>query len=162
MCILAIKLVAGMRKWPHIYGIHQGNRIHIIDLRKTLPLLEAAMKALYDVASQDGRILFVGTKFQALDIVASEAVRCGQYYVNDRWLGGMLTNWNTVSSSIKTLIQYEKISNDEDSILTKKELGNIEKKRKKLDKELGGIREIVGIHPHKKLYFLWTVVRLEV
>nr|CAH7764551.1 unnamed protein product [Callosobruchus chinensis] len=103
------------------------------------------MKALYDVASQDGRILFVGTKFQALDIVASEAVRCGQYYVNDRWLGGMLTNWNTVSSSIKTLIQYEKILNDEDSILTKKELGNIEKKRKKLDKELGGIREMGAV-----------------
>ncbi|WP_143689083.1 30S ribosomal protein S2 [Wolbachia endosymbiont of Nilaparvata lugens] len=130
---------------PYIYGVHQQNRIHIIDLRKTLPLLEAAMKALYDVASQDGRILFVGTKFQALDIVASEAVRCGQYYVNDRWLGGMLTNWNTVSSSIKTLIQYEKILNDEDSVLTKKELGNIEKKRKKLDKELGGIREMGAV-----------------
>jgi small subunit ribosomal protein S2 len=130
---------------PYIYGVHQENRIHIIDLRKTLPLLQMAMKALYDVASQGGRILFVGTKFQALDIIASEAIRCGQYYVNHRWLGGMLTNWGTVSSSIKTLMQYEKILNDEDSILTKKELGNIEKKKQKLDKALGGIREMGAI-----------------
>ncbi|MGL9718516.1 MAG: 30S ribosomal protein S2 [Wolbachia sp.] len=130
---------------PYIYGVHQENRIHIIDLRKTLPLLQVAMKALYEVASQGGRILFVGTKFQALDIIASEAVRCGQYYVNYRWLGGMLTNWGTVSSSIKTLIQYEKMLNDENSVLTKKELGNIEKKRQKLDKALGGIREMGAI-----------------
>ncbi len=130
---------------PYIYGVHQENRIHIIDLRKTLPLLQVAMKALHDVASQGGRILFVGTKFQALDIIASEAIRCGQYYVNHRWLGGMLTNWGTVSSSIKTLIQYEKILNDEGSILTKKELGNIEKKKHKLDKALGGIREMGAI-----------------
>jgi small subunit ribosomal protein S2 len=130
---------------PYIYGVHQENRIHIIDLRKTLPLLQVAMKALYEVASQGGRILFVGTKFQALDIIASEAVRCGQYYVNYRWLGGMLTNWGTVSSSIKTLIQYEKILNDENSVLTKKELGNIEKKRQKLDKALGGIKEMGAV-----------------
>lgn len=130
---------------PYIYGIHQENRIHIIDLRKTLPLLQVAMKALYDVAFQGGRVLFVGTKFQALDIIASEAIRCGQYYVNYRWLGGMLTNWGTVSSSIKTLIQYEKILNDENNVLTKKELGNLEKKRQKLDKALGGIREMGAI-----------------
>jgi small subunit ribosomal protein S2 len=127
---------------PYIYGIHQGNRIHIIDLQKTLFLLMKAMKALYDVASQGGRILFVGTKFQALDIIAGEAIRCGQYYVNHRWLGGMLTNWGTVSSSIKTLIQYEKILSDEDSSLTKKELGDVDKKKEKLDKALGGIREM--------------------
>ncbi|QOD38162.1 30S ribosomal protein S2 [Candidatus Wolbachia massiliensis] len=130
---------------PYIYGVHQENRIHIIDLRKTLPLLQVAMKALHDVASEGGRILFVGTKFQALDIIANEAVRCGQYYVNHRWLGGMLTNWGTISSSINTLSQYEKILNDENSILTKKELGNIEKKRQKLDKALGGIREMGAI-----------------
>ncbi|CCF78480.1 30S ribosomal protein S2 [Wolbachia endosymbiont of Onchocerca ochengi] len=130
---------------PYIYGVHQENRIHIIDLRKTLPLLQVAMRALYDVAFQGGRILFVGTKFQALDIIASEAIRCGQYYVNYRWLGGMLTNWGTVSSSIKTLIQCEKILNDENSVLTKKELGNVEKKRQKLDKALGGIREMGAI-----------------
>lgn len=130
---------------PYIYGVHQENRIHIIDLRTTLPLLKAAMQALYDVASQGGRILFVGTKFQALDIIASEATRCGQYYVNYRWLGGMLTNWGTVSSSIKTLIQYENILNDENSTLTKKELGNIDKKRQKLDKSLGGIREMGAV-----------------
>lgn len=130
---------------PYIYGIHQENRIHIIDLRTTLPLLKAAMQALHDVASRGGRILFVGTKFQALDIIASEAIRCGQYYVNYRWLGGMLTNWGTVSSSIKTLIQYENILNDENSTLTKKELGNIDKKRQKLDKSLGGIREMGAV-----------------
>lgn len=130
---------------PYIYGIDQRNRIHLIDPKKTLPLLRAAIKALHDVASQGGRILFVGTKFQALDIVASEAIRCGQYYINHRWLGGTLTNWNTVSSSIKTLIQYEKILDDKDSILTKKELGNVEKKRQKLDKALGGIREMGAI-----------------
>ncbi|WP_168464867.1 30S ribosomal protein S2 [Wolbachia endosymbiont of Ctenocephalides felis wCfeT] len=130
---------------PYIYGVHQENRIHIIDLRKTLPLLLGAMKALYDVASQRGRILFVGTKFQAMDIIASEAIRCGQYYVNHRWLGGMLTNWGTVSSSIKTLMQYEKILGNEDSILTKKELGNIDKKRQKLDKALSGIREMGAV-----------------
>ncbi|MDD9331333.1 MAG: 30S ribosomal protein S2 [Wolbachia sp.] len=130
---------------PYIYGVHQENHIHIIDLRTTLPLLKAAMNALYDVASQGGRILFVGTKFQALDIIAGEAIRCGQYYVNHRWLGGMLTNWGTVSSSIKTLTQYEKILSDEDSALTKKELGNIDKKKQKLDKTLGGIREMGAI-----------------
>lgn len=130
---------------PYIYGVHQENHIHIIDLRKTFPLLKAAMQALYDVASRGGRILFVGTKFQALDIIASEAIRCGQYYVNYRWLGGMLTNWGTVSSSIKTLIQYENILNGENSTLTKKELGNIDKKRQKLDKSLGGIREMGAV-----------------
>ncbi|MDD9335840.1 MAG: 30S ribosomal protein S2 [Wolbachia sp.] len=130
---------------PYIYGVHQENHIHIIDLRTTLPLLKAAMNALYDVASQGGRILFVGTKFQALDIIAGEAIRCGQYYVNHRWLGGMLTNWGTVSSSIKTLTQYEKILSDEESALTKKELGNIDKKKQKLDKTLGGIREMGAI-----------------
>ena len=130
---------------PYIYGVHQVNRIHIIDLYKTLPLLKAAMKALYDVAYQGGRILFVGTKFQAQDIIASEAARCSQYCVNHRWLGGMLTNWNTVSSSIKTLTQYEKILNDEDTTLTKKELGKIDKNKQKLDKALGGIREMGAV-----------------
>ncbi|WFW29787.1 MAG: 30S ribosomal protein S2 [Wolbachia endosymbiont of Menacanthus eurysternus] len=130
---------------PYIYGVHQESRIHIIDLRKTLPLLRVAMKALYNVSSQGGRILFIGTKFQALDIIANEAARCGQYYVNYRWLGGMLTNWETVSSSIKTLIQYEKVLDNENSVLTKKELGSIEKKRQKLDKVLGGIREMGAV-----------------
>lgn len=138
------------RRWnakmaPYIYGIHQENRIHIIDLQKTLLLLKAAMKSLYDTAYQGGRILFVGTKFQAHDIIASEAIRCSQYYVNHRWLGGTLTNWGTVSSSIKTLIQYEKTLSDEDTTLTKKELGKIDQKKQKLDKALGGIREMGAI-----------------
>ncbi|MDG7055938.1 MAG: 30S ribosomal protein S2 [Wolbachia endosymbiont of Meromenopon meropis] len=130
---------------PYIYGVHRENLIHIIDLRKTLPLLQIAMKALYEIAFRGGRVLFIGTKFQALDIIASEAIRCGQYYVNYRWLGGMLTNWGTISSSIKTLTQYEKILNDENTILTKKELLNLEKKRQKLDRTLGGIREMGAI-----------------
>ncbi len=130
---------------PYIYGVHQENRIHIIDLRTTLPLLKTAIKALHDVAFQGGRILFVSTKFQATDIIAIEAIRCGQYYVNNRWLGGTLTNFTTISSSIKTLVQYEKALSDEDSVLTKKELGNIEKKRQKLDKSLGGIRDMAGL-----------------
>lgn len=138
------------RRWnakmaPYIYGIHQENRIHIIDLQKTLLLLKPAMKALYDTAYQGGRILFVGTKFQAHDIIANEAIRCSQYYVNHRWLGGTLTNWGTISSSIKTLIQYEKTLNDEDTTLTKKELGKIDQKKQKLDKALGGIREMGAI-----------------
>lgn len=138
------------RRWnakmaPYIYGIHQENRIHIIDLQKTLLLLKAAMKALYDTAYQGGRILFVGTKFQAHDIIANEAIRCSQYYVNHRWLGGTLTNWGTISSSIKTLIQYEKTLNDEDTTLTKKELGKVDQKKQKLDKALGGIREMGAI-----------------
>ncbi len=130
---------------PYIYGVHQENRIHIIDLRTTLPLLKTALKALHDIAFQGGRILFVGTKFQATDIIANDAIRCGQYYVNNRWLGGTLTNFTTISSSIKTLVQYEKALSDEDSVLTKKELGNIEKKRQKLDRSLGGIRDMAGL-----------------
>ncbi|OEY86757.1 30S ribosomal protein S2 [Wolbachia pipientis] len=130
---------------PYIYGIHQENHIHIIDLRKTLPLLKTALKAIYDVAFQGGRVLFVGTKFQAADIIANEAVRCGQYYVNNRWLGGTLTNWGTISSSIKTLRQYEKTLNDQESTLTKKELGSVDKKREKLEKSLGGIRDMGAV-----------------
>ncbi|WCR54172.1 MAG: 30S ribosomal protein S2 [Wolbachia endosymbiont of Ctenocephalides orientis wCori] len=138
------------RRWnakmaPYIYGIHQENRIHIIDLQKTLLLLKTAMRALYDTAYQGGRILFVGTKFQAHDIIANEAIRCSQYYVNHRWLGGTLTNWGTISSSIKMLIQYEKTLSDEDTTLTKKELGKIDQKKQKLDKALGGIREMGAI-----------------
>lgn len=127
---------------PYIYGVRNG--IHIIDLRQTYVLLNAALSALRDVALKNGRILFVGTKKQASEAIAENAKRCGQYYVNHRWLGGMLTNWTTVSKSIKTLKQYEDILVDEETNLTKKELLGLSRKRIKLDNVLGGIRNIGG------------------
>jgi small subunit ribosomal protein S2 len=90
----------------YIYGTRNG--VHIVDLQKTAPMLRAALDVLKDVASKNGRVLFVGTKKSANELVAEQASRCGQYYVNHRWLGGMLTNWSTVSASIKTLAEYEK------------------------------------------------------
>ncbi|SCV66233.1 30S ribosomal protein S2 [Anaplasma phagocytophilum] len=92
-------------------------------------------------------MLFVGTKVQASNVIAEEAARCGQYYVNHRWLGGMLTNWETVSSSIRRLLDFEKLLNDTDAKFTKKELLMFDKKREKLERSLGGIREMGGL-PH--------------
>jgi small subunit ribosomal protein S2 len=126
----------------YIYGTRNG--VHIVDLQKTAPMLREALNVLKDVASRNGRILFVGTKKSANELVAEQAARCGQYYVNHRWLGGMLTNWSTVSASIKTLAEYEKILADEHSGLNKKELLDIERKRLKLDNVLGGIRNMGG------------------
>jgi small subunit ribosomal protein S2 len=126
----------------YIYGTRNG--VHIVDLQKTAPMLRAALDVLKDVASKNGRVLFVGTKKSANELVAEQASRCGQYYVNHRWLGGMLTNWSTVSASIKTLAEYEKILADEHSGLNKKELLDIERKRLKLDNVLGGIRNMGG------------------
>lgn len=129
---------------PYIYD--ERNEIHIINLQKTAPLLHRALNAIYEVAKNNGRILFVGTKRQASTIIAEAAKRCGQYYVNYRWLGGMLTNLSTVSNSIKTLKDLESlISNEEGSIfskLTKKEKLDILRKTDKLEKSLGGIREM--------------------
>ena len=127
----------------YIYGIR--NKTHIIDLRKTAPLLFNALKVIYSVASQNGRILFVNTKKQSTDIVKEIASKCGQYYVNYRWLGGMLTNWSTVSSSIKTLKKYEKILEEEEDNYTKKELLNFSRKKEKLEKAIGGIRNLGGV-----------------
>ncbi len=139
----------------YIYGIRDG--IHIIDLQQTLPLLTVALEKLYDVAKSNGRILFVGTKMQASEIVAEEAKRCGQHYVNHRWLGGMLTNWATINRSIKKLYELEKLLADageegadgeEDSgkaKFTKKERLDISRKIEKLEKSLGGIREMGGV-----------------
>ena len=125
----------------YIYGMK--NKTHIIDLRKTAPLLFNALKVIYSIASQNGRILFVNTKKQSTDIIKEAASRCGQYYVNYRWLGGMLTNWSTVSSSIKTLKGYEKILEEEGSY-TKKELLQFSRKKEKLEKAIGGIRDLGG------------------
>ncbi len=125
-----------------IYGVRNG--IHIIDLGQTVPLLKAALEVLKDTACKNGRILFVGTKKQASEVIASEATRCGQYFVNHRWLGGMLTNWATVSASIKTLQKYEELLENPDISLTKKEKLDLDRKRIKLNNALGGIRNMGG------------------
>ncbi|KJV68965.1 30S ribosomal protein S2 [Candidatus Neoehrlichia procyonis] len=132
---------------PYIYGVHKYKDIHIIDLQKTIILFKKALEVLYDVVLKRGRVLFVGTKVQASNILAEEAVRCGQYYVNNRWLGGMLTNWETVSSSIKKLVYYDQLLNNQDNKFTKKEILLFEKEKAKLLKSLGGIREMGGL-PH--------------
>ena len=132
---------------PYIYGVHKYKDIHIIDLRKTLALLKNAMSALYDVVVKRGRVLFVGTKVQASNMIADEAIRCGQYYVNHRWLGGMLTNWETVSFSIKRLLEFEKLLADPEAQLIKKERLIVDRQREKLERSLGGIREMGGL-PH--------------
>ncbi|AAZ68553.1 30S ribosomal protein S2 [Ehrlichia canis] len=130
---------------PYIYGVY--NDIHIINLQNTVVLLKNALKALYDVVLKRGRVLFIGTKVQASAIIADEAIRCGQYYVNNRWLGGMLTNWETISLSIKKLKEYEKLIENVDNQFTKKELLLFEKKRAKLDRSIGGICNMGGL-PH--------------
>lgn len=127
----------------YICGVR--NDIHIIDLQRTYYMLNNALEALSSVASRNGKILFVGTKKQAMESVAASAIRCGQHYINYRWLGGMLTNWSTVSKSLKTLSDYEKQLNDEKSILNKKEKLDLERKKDKLERVLGGIRNMGGL-----------------
>jgi small subunit ribosomal protein S2 len=139
----------------YLFGKRDG--IHIIDLQQTLPLLNAALEKIYDVAKSNGRILFVGTKMQASEILAEEAIRCGQHYVNHRWLGGILTNWATINNSIKKLRDLEQLlidagdEGDEDEMqfakvrFTKKERLDISRKIDKLEKSLGGIREMGGV-----------------
>lgn len=135
------------RRWnpkmaPYIYGSR--DKIHIINLDRTLVLLQEALALASNVASDGGRILLVGTKRQASDRVAEAALRCGQYYVNHRWLGGMLTNWKTVSQSIKKLENLENKLKDENILLKKKEILNIERNINKLNRALGGVRNMGG------------------
>jgi small subunit ribosomal protein S2 len=129
-----------------IYG--ERNGVHIIDLQKTAQLFYTALQTIYDVAKNNGKILFVGTKRQAAEQVKEAAIRSGQYFVNKRWLGGMLTNWHTISQSIKTLENFEKIleeaSKDEEGKYNKKELLEFDRNRRKLEDSLGGIRKIHG------------------
>ena len=126
---------------PYIYGAR--NNIHIIDLSQTVPLLHQALKQVSDVVAKGGRVLFVGTKRQASDIVADAAQRSAQYYVNARWLGGMLTNWKTISNSISRLRKLDEIAKGgEGQGLTKKERLNLDREREKLDKALGGIKDM--------------------
>jgi small subunit ribosomal protein S2 len=136
------------RRWnpkmqPYIFG--ERNGVHIIDLEQTVPMLHRALESVRDVAAGGGRILFVGTKRQASEIVAETAARCGQYYVNHRWLGGMLTNWKTISNSIKRLRDLEKQLQEENLGLTKKELLRRTRERNKLDRALGGIKDMGGL-----------------
>ncbi len=129
---------------PYIYGIRDD--VHIVDLQQTSGLMKHALKAVYEVVKNNGKVLFVGTKVQASSIVSEYALKCGQFYINHRWLGGMLTNWNTITRSIKKLEMLEKILADEESVLTytKKELLEISRKCEKLEKSLGGIRTLGG------------------
>lgn len=131
------------RMAPFIYGVR--NDIHIIDLGKTVPLLHQALSAVRDTAAGNGRILFVGTKRQATDPVAEAAKRCGQYYINQRWLGGLLTNWSTIQVSIRTLRKIEEQLEQTDSGFTKKELLSLSRQRDKLEASLGGIKDMGGL-----------------
>ncbi|MGO8865223.1 MAG: 30S ribosomal protein S2 [Alphaproteobacteria bacterium] len=133
------------RRWnpkmaPYLFGVR--NNIHIIDLQQTVPLLYRALQLVREVAANNGRVLFVGTKRQAADIVAEEAKRCGQYYVNHHWLGGMLTNWKTISQSIKRLRALDDALAQEGLGRTKKELLNLTRERNKYERALGGIKEM--------------------
>ena len=129
---------------PYIYGARSD--IHIIDLTQSVPLLHQALVALREVAAAGGRILFVGTKRQASEPIATAAKRCAQYYVNHRWLGGTLTNWQTISNSIKRLRSLEEtLDSAQGSGLTKKELLQIMRERDKLERSLGGIKEMGGL-----------------
>ncbi len=128
---------------PYIYGAR--NRIHIIDLSKTVPLLHQALVAVSDTIAQGGRLLFVGTKRQASDAIAEAAKRCAQYYINHRWLGGTLTNWKTISHSIRRLRKLESLLAGEAQGLTKKELLHLTRERDKLERALGGIKDMGGL-----------------
>jgi small subunit ribosomal protein S2 len=128
----------------YIFGTR--NNIHIIDLALTVPMLHRALQAVSDTVAKGGRILFVGTKRQAQDGVADAAKRCAQYFVNSRWLGGTLTNWKTVSASIKRLRQLdEMLSSGEGAQYTKKERLTLQRERDKLDRSLGGIKDMGGL-----------------
>tara|TARA_Y100001001_G_C7984679_1_gene300701 strand:- start:825 stop:1649 length:825 start_codon:yes stop_codon:yes gene_type:complete len=135
------------RRWnpkmkPFIFGVR--NNVHIIDLQQTVPMLETALQSIRDIAAKGGRVLFVGTKRQARDKIAEAAARCGQYYVNYRWLGGMLTNWNTISKSIARLRELETLLSKEDTGLTKKEDLMLSRERDKLQLSIGGIKDMGG------------------
>jgi small subunit ribosomal protein S2 len=127
---------------PYIFGTR--NNIHIIDLAQSVPLLHQALKAVSDTVARGGRVLFVGTKRQAADQIADAAKRSAQYYINSRWLGGMLTNWKTISGSIQRLRKLDEQLSSGASGLTKKERLLMSRERDKLEKALGGIKDMGG------------------
>ena len=129
---------------PFIFGVR--NNIHILDLSQTIPLLHKALTAVRDVTKSGGRILFVGTKRQGQEIIANAANDCAQYYMNHRWYGGTLTNWKTISNTIKRLRTIEDVlDNDDLSGLTKKELLKLNREKEKLDTSIGGIKDMGGL-----------------
>ncbi len=127
----------------YIFGAR--NNIHIIDLAQTVPLMHQALKAVSDTVARGGRVLFVGTKRQAQDQIADAARRSAQYYINSRWLGGMLTNWKTISASIQRLRKIDEQLDSGTSGLTKKERLMMSREREKLEKALGGIKDMGGV-----------------
>ena len=136
------------RRWnpkmqPYIFG--ERNDVHIIDLQRTVPLLHHALQQIRDAVAGGGRLLFVGTKRQAQAPVAAAARRCGQYFVDQRWLGGMLTNWKTVSNSIRRLRELEGRLSEDATGLTKKEVLRMTRERDKLERALGGIKDMAGL-----------------
>ncbi|MGE3622335.1 MAG: 30S ribosomal protein S2 [Bdellovibrionales bacterium] len=136
------------RRWnpkmqSHLFGVRNG--VHIIDLEQTVPLMQRSLQMLRDIAAEGGRILFVGTKRQAQERIAEAAKRCGQYYVNHRWLGGMLTNWKTISQSIKRLRDIDERLQKDTGKFTKKEMLDFTRERDKLERALGGIKDMGGL-----------------
>ena len=134
------------RRWnakvaPYIYT--ERNGIYIIDLQKSVGMVDEAYQAVSDIAADGGTILFVGTKKQAQDAIKTEAERCGMFYVNERWLGGMLTNFKTIKSRVARLKEIERMSEDGTfDVLPKKEVIQLKKEWEKLEKNLGGIKEM--------------------
>ena len=136
------------RRWnpkmlPFIFGVRNG--VHIIDLEQTVPSFQRALQQLRETAAAGGRVLFVGTKHQAQEKIAETAKRCGQYYVNHRWLGGMLTNWKTISQSIKRLREIDEKLASQANKFTKKEILQMSRDRDKLERALGGIKDMGGL-----------------
>ena len=137
------------RRWnpkmkPYIYT--ERNGIYIIDLQKTVGMVDDAYNAVGDIVAHGGKILFVGTKKQAQDAIRTEATRCGMFYVNERWLGGMLTNFRTIQSRIKRMKDIEAMAEDGTfEVLPKKEVLQLKKEHEKLEKNLGGIKEMTHI-----------------
>jgi len=131
------------RMKPYIFGDRNG--VHIIDLSQSVPLFARALDFVQQAVGRGGKVLFVGTKRQAQDAVAEAAGRSGQHFVNHRWLGGMLTNWKTISNSIKRLKSLEEQLSGDTAGLTKKEVLQLTRERDKLEKSLGGIRDMGGL-----------------
>ncbi len=131
------------RMKPYIFGARNG--IHILDLSQTVPLFARALDFVSSSVQSGGKVLFVGTKRQAQELIAQAARACGQHFVNHRWLGGMLTNWKTISNSIKRLKTLEEQLSGDTAGLTKKEVLQLTRERDKLEMSLGGIRDMGGI-----------------
>ncbi len=138
-----------VRRWnpkmeQYIFGVR--NKIHIIDLRLTLPLINSALSKLYDIVSKSGKVLIIGTKKQSSNVVETISNETNQFFVNKRWLGGTLTNWKTISNSIKKLEELEIIlqENNSNSNLSKKEILNLSREKDKLLLNIGGIRKLGG------------------